>query len=109
MGRGNGAGSRELVGVSLMYCGNGGGSNQNPIQVSDGKAVSVYTRPPEARGARSSAVRASRLAAPSRLEEPAHSAARAGSWYIQAGPIERYPPPQPGVPPSLNFPLYKRR
>ena len=38
MGRGNGAGSRELVGVSLMYCGNGGGSNQNPIRVSDVKA-----------------------------------------------------------------------
>jgi len=109
MGLGNAAGSRGLVGVSLMDCRNGEGSNQNPIRVSDVKAVSVYTRPPETRGARSSAFRVSRLAVPGRLEELAHSAAQAGSWYIQAGPIERYPPPQPGVPPSLNFPLYKRR
>jgi len=28
---------------------------------------------------------------------------------FEEGPIERYPPSQPGVPPSLNFPLYKRR
>lgn len=109
MGRGNAAGSRGLVGVSLMYCGNGGGSNQNPIRVSDVKAVSVYTRPPRAAGARSSASRASGLAASELRYEPAHCAAQAAAWYIRGGPIERYPPPQPGVPPSLNFPLYKRR